>query len=399
MAAGLDYPPPEGESYEVTVLVPFDELQSRRSSVKFTRYERDILPLSVAEMDYEVAEPIAEAIIDRIRASDFGYIDAPGPLGPAFARFAADRWGWHVDPALLRVTTDVSVGLVETLRYGVPAGSQVVVTPPVYTPFYEVIEEARGEAVGVPLVPSGDGWAIDLEGVERAFAGGAKAFLLCNPQNPTGTVHSAQVLEGLAELAARYGVLVISDEVHAPLAHPGVVFTPFAPLAARAGARAICLTSASKGWNLAGLKCAMLIAADAASLEILERFPEEVTCRTSILGLHANVAAFQCADWLDDTISRIVANNIHLAALIAEQLPGVRYYSPEASYLGWIDFTGVDLGDDPAVLLIDQARVALNSGLQYGESGTGFARINLACDPAILTEAVRRIAAYLARGR
>lgn len=383
----------------MTVLVPFDELQARRSSVKFTRYERDILPLSVAEMDYEVAEPIAEAIIDRIRASDFGYIDAPGPLAPAFATFAADRWGWQVDPSLVRVTTDVSVGLVETLRYGVPVGSQVVVTPPVYTPFYEVIEEARGEAVSVPLVPAGEGWAIDLDGVERAFAEGAKAFLLCNPQNPTGTVHSAATLEALAALAARYGVLVISDEVHAPLAHPGVVFTPFAPLAARAGARAVCLTSASKGWNLAGLKCAMLIAADRPSLEILERFPDEVTCRTSILGLHANVAAFERTDWLDDTISRIVANSVHLAALIAEQLPGVRYYSPEASYLGWIDFSGTGLGDDPAVRLIDEARVALNSGLQYGESGKGFARINLACDPDILTEAVRRIAAALTRAR
>jgi len=383
----------------MTVLVPFDELRERRSSVKWTRYERDILPLSVAEMDYEVAEPIAEAIIDRIRASDFGYIDAAGPLAPAFARFAADRWGWHVDPGLVRVTTDVSVGLVETLRYGVPVGSQVVVTPPVYTPFYEVIEEARGEAVSVPLVPSGNGWAIDLEGVERAFAEGAAAFLLCNPQNPTGTVHDRGTLHALAELAARYGVLVISDEVHAPLTRPGVDFTPFAPLAASAGARAVCLTSASKGWNLAGVKCAMLIAADEASLEILERFPDEVTCRTSILGLHANIAAFECVDWLDDTISRIVANDAHVAALIAENLPGVRYYSPQASYLGWIDFSALDLGDDPAVRLLDEARVALNSGLQYGDSGRGFARINLACDPEILTEAFRRIAAAVTPAR
>ena len=383
----------------MTVLVPLDELRQRRSSVKWTRYERDILPLSVAEMDYEVAEPIAEAIIDRIRASDFGYIDAAGPLAPAFARFAADRWGWHVEPDLVRVTTDVSVGLVETLRYGVPVGSRVVVTPPVYTPFYEVIEEARGDAVSVPLVPAGDGWALDLAGVEQAFADGAAAFLLCNPQNPTGTVHSRDALEALAALAARYGVLVISDEVHAPLTRPGVDFTPFAPLAASAGARAVCLTSASKGWNLAGLKCAMLIAADSASLEILDRFPDEVTCRTSILGLHANIAAFECVDWLDDTISRIVANDAHVAALIAEKLPGVRYYSPQASYLGWIDFSALDLGDDPAARLLDEARVALNSGLQYGDSGRGFARINLACDPEILTEAFRRIAAAVTPAR
>lgn len=376
----------------MTVLVPYDQLRTRRSSVKWTRYDADVLPLSVAEMDYEIADAVSDAIVDRVRASDFGYIDAPGPLAPAFAGFARERWGWEVEPELVRVTTDVSVGLVESIRYGVPLGSRVIVTPPVYTPFYEVIEEARAEAVEVPLLNSGTTWTLDLAGLERAFADGASALLLCNPQNPTGTVHSRETLEALALLAARYSVLVISDEVHAPLTHPGVEFTPFAKVAAAAGARGICVTSASKGWNLAGAKCALLIAADERSFDILNRFPDEVTCRTSILGLHANVAAFASTDWLDQTIARIVANDTLLSTLVAENLPGVVYHRPQASYLGWIDFRALGLGSDPALRLLDEARVALNTGHLYGNSGRGFARINLACDPELLREAVLRIA-------
>jgi cystathionine beta-lyase len=375
------------------------EIRGGRSSVKWTRYAPDVIPLSVAEMDYSVAESVADTIVERVRASDFGYIDAPGPLAGAFSDFAFGRWGWSVDPSAVRVTTDVSAAIVECLRYGIPRGGTVVINPPVYTAFYELVDEARAARVDVPLLANGTQWSMDLDALERSFANGADAFLLCNPQNPLGLVYDRATLREIARLAARYDVLVISDEVHAPLTHPRAEFAPFLAVAREFGVRCLCVTSASKGWNLAGAKCALMVAGDDRTLALLDSFPEEVTCRTSILGLHANVTAFSALDWLDDTIAKVVANDELLAELLAERLPAAIYSRPRASYLGWIDLRDYDLGEDPAAVLIDGARVALNSGHTYGAAYDGFVRINLACDPALLHESVRRISEFLDRSR
>lgn len=247
----------------------------------------------------------------------------------------------------------------------------------------------------MPLREDAD-WALDLDGLERAFAAGVDAMLLCNPQNPTGRCHSRRTLEALARLAARYGVFIVSDEVHAPLAHPGTCFTPFAPVARAAGARSVTVTSASKAWNLAGLKCAVIVAAEPATASLLERLPEELAARTSILGLHANVAALSCLRWRDGLLDQLVANVRLLEAEVALHAPDVRVVRPDAGYLAWLDFRATGLGDDPARTLIDVGRVALNSGLAFGVEGRGFARINLACDPSTVVEAVQRIARTIA---
>ncbi|RII85207.1 aminotransferase class I/II-fold pyridoxal phosphate-dependent enzyme, partial [Clavibacter michiganensis subsp. insidiosus] len=360
---------------EVTT-APIEEIRGQRTSIKWTRFPADVLPLFVAEMDYAIAEPVVEELVRRVRASDVGYLDGPGPLAPAFARFARERWGWIVDESRVRIATDVSVGIVETLRLAVPRGGRVVVTPPVYPPFFELVEEAGARVEEVPLLVSDGRASLDLQGLERAFASGVDAFLLCNPHNPMGLVHDARTLAAVARLAARHDVLVISDEVHAPLTLPGATFTPFAPLAESLGASSVCVTSASKGWNLAGAKCSLVIAGDPRTHELLDGLVEEVACRTSILGLHANVVAFSCTDWLDDAIARIVANDRLLASLLAEHLPGVVHHRPAAGYLAWLDLRPLGLGADPAAVLLERARVALNAGHCYGTGGAGHARLN-----------------------
>jgi cysteine-S-conjugate beta-lyase len=373
---------------------PVAPLRGVRTSIKWTRYAPDVLPLFVAEMDHDVAPEIRAALIERVSRSDLGYLDGPGPLAPAFAEFARERWGWDVDPARVHLATDVSVGIVESLRLALPDGGRVAITPPVYPPFFELVEEARCEVVEVPLTERWGVYRLDLDGLERAFADGVRVFLLCNPHNPVGLVHDRADLERVAELAARYDVLVISDEIHAPLTHPGVRFTPFAAVAEPLGARSVCVTSASKGWNLAGVKCSIIVAGDDRTAALLDRLWEEVACRTSILGLHANLAAFTVGvQWLDDVIDRIVANDRLLARLLAEHLPGVVYTRPRAGYLAWLDFRGIGLGDDPSVPIREHAYVALNSGLGFGAEGRGFVRLNLACSPETLREAVLRIAA------
>jgi len=372
---------------------PADRLRTSRSSLKWTRYPEGVLPLFVAEMDYPVSERIREAIIERVSTSDLGYIDSAGPLADAFAGFAERRWSWTLDPASVRVATDVSVGIVESLRHGIPSGSPVVVTSPVYPPFFELVEEARLPLVDVPMVERVEGWTLDLEAIENAFIAGARAMLLCNPHNPLGVPHDRETLAELAMIAARYGVLVISDEVHAPLTHHGAVFTPFAVVANIVGARSITVTSASKGWNMAGMKCALMVPSDADALAILDSFPQEVASRTSILGLHANVAAYGDDEWLDATITRIMHNDQLLASLLRRKLPVVRYRRPTATYLGWLDFRDLGFGLDPAERVLQDAQVALNSGPTFGAAGRGHARINFACDPSVLEEAVERMAA------
>ena len=327
---------------------PADRLRSSRSSLKWTRYPEGVLPLFVAEMDYPVSERIREAVIQRIATSDLGYIDSAGPLADAFTQFAARRWSWDVDPDSVRVATDVSVGIVECLRFGVPEGSPVVVTSPVYAPFFELVEEARLPLDDVPMVERAEGWRLDLERIEEASIAGARAMLLCNPHNPLGLPHDRATLADLAMIAARYDVLVIADEVHAPLTYSGTVFTPFATVATEVGARAVTVTSASKGWNMAGMKCALMVPSDARTLAVLDRFPQEVASRASILGLHANVAAYGDEEWLDATIAKIMHNDELLAGLLRRRLPVVHYDPPRPIWVGSTSATSASASTPPS---------------------------------------------------
>lgn len=367
-----------------------------RSSEKWTAYPPDVLPLFVAEMDYPLAPAISERLHDLISRSDTGYVGSPGELPAAFATFAADRWGWRPAEAGIRTTTDVSVAIVETLRQLITPGDRVVITPPVYPPFFELIPEAGGIVEEVPLVDDGTGWSLDLDGLAAAFAGSATAFLLCNPHNPLGLVHPRETLAAVANLAAEHGVVVVSDEIHGPLAHSAAAFTPFLSISDAARAHGITVTAASKAWNLAGLKCALMIAQAPERIAALDRMPEEVGFRTSILGLHASVAAFRdSTEWLDGALDEIQRSSALLEELLAERLPAVHYRPPGASYLAWLDFRETSLGADPSERILAQARVALNAGPTFGRQGAGFARLNLACSPEVLREAIDRIATLL----
>lgn len=379
------------------------QLRRDRTSVKWTRYPADVLPLFVAEMDFEVAAEVRETLIERVNASDFGYIGDAGPLAPAFADFARDRWGWDVDPAHVHVTTDVSVGIVETFRHVLPAaGGRIAVTTPVYPSFFEMLEELPIEIVEIPLAqPVGaepGAVRLDLAALERSAAGadglgGLDGILLCNPHNPHGLLHTADELTALAELATRHNVFVISDEIHAPLTHPGETFIPFAPIAARAATPSITVTSASKGWNLAGTKCSVMVASDEASDAVIRALPPEVPFRASILGLHANTAAFRDArGWLDSTIDQITANLDLLERLLTEHLPAARFVRPRAGYLAWVDLRAAGFGDNPHGRILSEGKVALGDGADFGAPGRGFVRINVACAPETLREAIERIA-------
>ncbi|WP_461169200.1 MalY/PatB family protein [Arthrobacter sp. Z1-15] len=367
-----------------------------RTSYKWQTYPADVLPLFVAEMDYPLAEPVQQAIIARVLASDTGYIAGPEPVAAAFSGYAGRTWDWDVAASDVRTTTDVSVGIVECLRQTVPVDGSVVITPPVYPPFFELPPEADASVVEVPLLLTGTGWKLDLPQLERAFARGADALLLCSPHNPLGLVHSAESLRAVADLSVKYGVAVISDEIHAPLAYEAAAFTPYLSVSDNAREYGICVTAASKAWNIAGTKCAVMVAQSDRTRLQLDSMPAEVSARTSILGLHGTAAAYNDGGpWLGGVLESLAANRSLLGELLAARLPAVVYRPPLAGYLAWLDFRGLGW-EDPAAVALERARVALEPGQRFGRQGSGFARLNFACSPDVLAEAVDRLAAAAA---
>lgn len=377
-----------------------EHLREQRTSVKWRRYEPDVLPMFVAEMDFAVATEVRDTVVESVMASDIGYIDGPGDLAPAFADFVGDRWSWELDPAHVHLATDVATGVVESLRVLRPDGGRLVLPTPVYPGFFEMLQELPLEIREVLLAEHASGAALDLDAIEREFAAGATALLLCNPHNPHGIAFTRAELTALVDLAARHDVAIVSDEIHAPLTHSGATFTPLAPLAAAAGALSVTVTSASKGWNIPGAKCAVIVAADARANAVLQQLPPEVVTRTSILGLHASIAAFTHARaWLDRAVAQIQANQALFAALVAERLPSVGYQPGHAGYLAWLDLRDAGLGERPVQRILHEARVALNDGHHFGLGGDGFARINLAAAPDTIVRGVDRIAAIVPASR
>lgn len=382
---------------EVTAL-PLAELRER-SSEKWREYPADVLPLFVAETDFPLAPAISDALHRAVEAGDTGYIASRTPLPSVYADFAERRFGWHVDPARMRSTADVSMGIVEILRRVTQPGERVVVTPPVYPPFYDLVAEAGAQVERVPLRDTGSAWELDLDGIRAAFADGATAMLLCNPHNPTGTVHSRDSLAALAEIADEFGASVISDEIHAPLAQPGAGFTPFLDAGEAAERVGYAVVSASKAFNLAGLKCALMVTASDATTALVRGLPIEVEWRTGQFGLLAAVAAFseESDVWLDGLLRTLDANRVLLEDLLAARLPAARYRIPDAGYLAWIDLSGLKWGDNPARRILKDAKVALHYGPAFGAEGAGYVRLNFGTSPEIITEAVERIASLVHR--
>lgn len=382
---------------EVTAL-PLAELRER-SSEKWREYPADVLPLFVAETDFPLAPAISDALRRAVEIGDTGYIASRTPLPDAYAAFARRRFGWVVDPTRMRTTADVSMGIVEILRRVAQPGERVIVTPPVYPPFYELVAEAGAEVVRVPLVDTGTDWELDLDGIRAAFDDGATAMLLCNPHNPTGTVHSRESLVALAEIADEFGAAVVSDEIHAPLVQPGVSFTPFLDAGDAAERVGYAVVSASKAFNLAGLKCALMVTASDATSATVRGLPIEVEWRTGQFGLLAAVAAFsdESDAWLDGLLATLDENRVLLEDLLASRLPGARYRIPDAGYLAWIDLSGLGWGDNPARRILKEAKVALHFGPAFGEQGKGHVRLNFGTSPEIITEAIERIATLVDR--
>lgn len=371
--------------------VPLDELRTRTSQ-KWRRYPADVLPLFVAEMDVRQCAVVERTLVEIARRGDTGY-PAGRPYQEAFAGFAQRRWGWTVDPATIALVPDVMQGSVEMLSLLTDPGDAVVINPPVYPPFRDFVERSGRRVVTADLGADG---RLDLTALEAAFtharADGRRAgYLLCHPHNPTGTVHSADELRAVGELAARHGVRVVSDEIHAPLTLDGTFVSATTVIP-----DAIALHSASKAFNLAGLKAALAVPGPEAVAD-LRRLSGLVLMGVGHVPVLVHAAVLTEGDaWLDTLLDSLRANRTHLRGLLDEHLPLVRWTPGAATYFAWLDLRAQVPGDDdPGRRLLTDARVALNPGPTFGAPGAGHVRLNLATSPAILTEAISRIASVL----
>jgi cysteine-S-conjugate beta-lyase len=368
-----------------------------RRSEKWSGYEPDVLPLTVAEMDFPLAPEVTAALHAAVDRHDLGYT-APtaARTGAAFAGFAQRRLDWTVDPEQVTLVPDVMAGLIELCRALTGPGAQVAYFTPAYPPFYAELPQAQVELVQLPLDAAG---AVDLEALEAALAGGVRVLLVVNPHNPTGQVVPLPVLEQIADLCITYDAWVLADEIHGPLVLEGATYTPWLEVSDAARSCGIALTSGSKAFNVAGLKAALVITASDRARHAVRRLPL-MTDRVGILGIIAAEAAFTAGDrWLDAVQARLAANRTLLGQLLAAELPEITWRPPEASYLAWLDCRGLALGDDPAAVFLARGRVALSRGLDYGPEGAGFVRLNFGTSSEHVTDAVQRMARAITETR
>jgi len=367
----------------------------KRQSEKWRTYPPDVLPAFVAEMDFDLAAPITEAVVAALAAGDCGYGHA-GELGEAFADFAAKRLRWSPDPSLIFAIPDVLTGVTEVIQALTPPGAGVVISPPVYQPFFYRIRLAGRRVVEAPLLRGDDGrYDLDPDALDRALAAdGVAVYLLCSPHNPVGRVWSREQLATVADICQRRGTILLVDEIHAPLVLAGAHHVPFGSLDHEMTTRSVIFSSASKAWNIPGLKCGLAIAGSADYAAVLAERRE--TLSPGQLGVLGSVAAFaDSLPWLDAVLAQLDQNRELLARLLGEHLPGVAYRPPEASFLAWLDCRALGLGDDPAAAFLDRGRVALNAGPGFGTQGNGYARLNIGTSPELIADAVRRMALAL----
>lgn len=380
----------------------FDDLDlgtlRRKRGEKWREYGPDVLHAWVADMDFPVADAITRELAERVRLGDLGYPINPTPEGlpTAFAKRMLDRFGWPIDPHRVLVLTDVVQGIYIALETLTEPGDGVVLQTPVYPPFLASVRETGRRLVNRPLVRGPRGYEIDFDAFSAGLDTRTKVFLLCNPQNPTGRVFTRAELERLAEIALARDLVVIADEIHEDLVYPGRRHLPFASLGPEVEARTITLTSATKAFNLAGLRCAVAHFGSDALKKRFDTIPQHVRGGIGSFGLWLTETAWTSAQpWLDEVLAYLDGNRRFLADFLSRRLPAIGYQPPEATYLAWLDCRGLGLAPDPFTHFLERARVGLSDGRRFGEGGAGFVRLNFATSRGILTQILERMAASL----
>ena len=369
-----------------------------RGSFKWAAPGPDGFGAAVAEMDFGAAPPILDALAGLAADANFGYLPPAlaDELAAACAEFQQRRFGWAADPSLIRHVPDVIKALEIAITHFSRPGSPVILPTPAYMPFLVVPGFLGREIIQVRMRDIDGYYTLDLDAIEDAFRAGGHLLIFCNPYNPLGRVFTRDEMAQLTGVVDKHGGRVFADEIHAPLVYPGMRHIPYAATSDTAAAHTLTATSASKAWNLPGLKCAEVILTSEPDRQRWEELGVFASHGASNAGVVANIAAFRHgAAWLDEVIAYLDDSRRLLAGLLSRQLPQVRYRPPDGTYLAWLDCTAMDLADSPGALVTERARITVVDGPAFGAGGAGAFRFNFATPQPILTEMVELIAAAL----
>ncbi|HEU5160905.1 MAG TPA: aminotransferase class I/II-fold pyridoxal phosphate-dependent enzyme [Streptosporangiaceae bacterium] len=370
-----------------------------KEGVKWRMPGPDVLPAWIADMDYPVAPPIRTALAAAVERGDLGYPawsnwTGRNPLAEPFAERMAERYGWRPRPEWLRNFSDILQVIQIVLQLTTQRGDAVALQTPAYPPFLKTLQLMGRRVVACPIERSADGWGFDPRRLDEAIGEArCRTLMIVNPHNPTGRVFTAAELEALADIALRNNMLIMADEVLADLAYEPHRHIPLASLGPEVAARTVTLTSATKAFNFAGLRCAVAHVAPPRLREVIDAQPPDLYGPVNVLGVEATKAAWRDGDeWLAALLRHLDDNRRLVAQTLAERAPAIGYDPPQAAFLAWLDCRRLELGGaDPADYFRTKARVELSTGKTFGQGGAGFARLNFATSTAVLTEILHRM--------
>ncbi|WP_051299627.1 MalY/PatB family protein [Arthrobacter castelli] len=368
-------------------------------SKKWSAYP-DTISAFVAEMDFGTAPPVSTVLQEMSDAARLGYIPSTTveAMSQACSTWLDESYKWQVPASDIRPVPDVLTGLVMAITHYSAPGSAVVLPTPAHMPFLKLPATLGREIIQVPMIDDGHDWKLDLDGLDAAFKSGGGLLVFCNPHNPIGKVYSSEEMHDVAAVVERNGARVYSDEIHAPIVFAGNRHIPYASVSTVAAAHTVTLTSATKAWNMSGLKCAQMIFTNDADRQKWDEVNFMAEHGVGHLGVVASTAAFrEGRPWLNDVLAYLDDNRRQLAGLLAEHLPRVRYRPPEGSYLAWLDCRYLGLGDHPSEFFLEHAAVACSDGALFGDNASGHIRFNLAMPSPILKQAVENMGDALRR--
>ena len=377
----------------------FDKLTQRRGTNSYKWDETDdpnVIPVWVADMDFETAPCIVKALQERVAHGIFGYTFVPESYYEAVINWFSRRHGWRIDRSWIEYTSGVVPALSATIKALTQPGDKVLVQTPVYNCFFSSIRNNGCEIVESLLLHSANTYVINFVDLEQKLSDPAvKLFILCNPHNPAGRVWTPDELRHINDLCLRHNVRVVSDEIHCELTMPGYTYTPFASVSEACLNNSVTLNSPSKSFNTAGLQIANIISNDAAIRRRINRAINiNEVCDVNPFGVIALQAAYNEGEaWLEALKAYLYANYVALQSFFAEQLPQLPVTKLEGTYLVWVDISATGLDADSLTdRLLHEAKVMVNSGTMYGrEAGKHFIRINIACPKARLMEVLTRM--------
>ena len=373
----------------------------RRNSLKWTKYPPDVLPAWVADMDFRVAEPIQRCIWRATEASDFGYpseelIDG---FAAAFVERMRTYHGWEARQEHVVPVTDLVQALTALVSVFSKSGDAVVVQTPIYPPFLGSVRNVGRSLIECPIAKTNSSATLDIPRLRETITPNTRMLLLCNPHNPLGIVISRTDLEAIGEIADAHDLIVVADEIHADLTYVGR-HIPFESVGAACAKRAITISSATKAFNIAGLRAGVMHFGSPHLLEKFRRaFPDRLLGQVSTIGMQATIAAWsESQDWLDRVLAQLRQNRDYLVEGFRRELPEIGVRCPDATCLMWLDCTNLGLEMAPDQFFLQHAKVALNGGSSFGAGFGEFVRLNFGTSPAILSEILARMAGAV-RGR